>query len=304
MSAGSTSVAPCILHHVERLFHQRVHGVAEAEIFSRHADARALETVGIAILRVVGLRFAGARRRRRVVGIDAGQRAQKNRRVAHRAAHGPGAVLAMRNRDDAAAADQAHRRLDSRQAVRRRRTHDRTVGFRPNAGGSQVRGNAGARARTRSARIAVERIGIFRQASASAPSAGRVAGTNIRPLAEIRLAQDHRTCRAQPLRHERILRRLRADQRQRSGRGHHAIRRIDVVFDQHRDAMQRATRAFGLALLIERVGNGERIRIQFDDRVHRRAALVDLVDARKIFLDQRPSGEFARTSSHPAVPES
>ena len=37
-----------LLHDVERLFHQRVDGVAEAEIFSRHADAGALQAVGIA----------------------------------------------------------------------------------------------------------------------------------------------------------------------------------------------------------------------------------------------------------------
>src|ERR1035438_9827152 len=117
----------------------------------------------------------------------------------------------MRNRDDAATADQAYRRLDPGKAVRRRRTHDRTIRFGPNAGGGQVRGNAGTRARTRSARIAVEGIRILRQAAASAPPADRVAGTDVCPLTEIRFAQDFFTRRAHPQIYEVILHGFLAD---------------------------------------------------------------------------------------------
>src|SRR6202162_3283363 len=86
-----------LLHHAERLLHESAHGIVKAEILSRYADAGALETARIAVLRVVGLRLAGARRRRRVLGIDARERTQKDRRIAHRAAHRARAVLAMRN---------------------------------------------------------------------------------------------------------------------------------------------------------------------------------------------------------------
>jgi hypothetical protein len=36
---------------------------------------------------------------------------------------------------------------------------------------------------------------------------------------------------------------------------------VDVVFDQHRDAMQQTTRPLGFAFLIKRVGNRQRTRI-------------------------------------------
>ena len=78
----------------------------------------------------------------------------------------------------------------------------------------------------------------------------------------------------------------------------------DVVFDEHRDAMQRAARAFGFALSSSAVGDGERVRIEFDNRVDGGAVLVDVrfsyfpfiyfKDARRVPLDERASGELAR----------
>ena len=73
--------------------------------------------------------------------------------------------------------------------------------------------------------------------------------------------------------------RLGAEQRERAGGGHHSVGGIDVVFDQHRDAVHRAARAFGFALLIEGIGDGECVGIHLDDGVDRGAILIDLGDA-------------------------
>jgi len=51
--------------------------------------------------------------------------------------------------------------------------------------------------------------------------------------------------------------------------------------------------AFGLALLIEGVGDRKSIRIQFNDAVNCWTRLVDLLDAGGIFLHQRVAGELA-----------
>jgi len=51
--------------------------------------------------------------------------------------------------------------------------------------------------------------------------------------------------------------------------------------------MERPAWSFGFAFLVERVGNGGGVGIEFDDRVDGRTALVDLVDSRRILLDQR-----------------
>ena len=110
---------------------------------------------------------------------------------------------------------------------------------------------------TGSARVAVEGVGIFREAAAAAPSAGGVAGANVGPLAEIGFAEDDGAGCAQFLRDERIFRRLRADQSQRAGGGHHLIRGIDVVFDEHGNTVQWSAWAFGFALPVERIGDRE-----------------------------------------------
>ena len=117
MSAGSTSVAPCFFNRRSHCVHERVDRLAEAERLARDADPRAAQPGRIEELRVVGLRFAGAGRGRRIVGIDAGERAQQDRGVAHRARHRAGRVLAVGDGNDAGAAHRPDRRLDADDAV-------------------------------------------------------------------------------------------------------------------------------------------------------------------------------------------
>ena len=84
---------------------------------------------------------------------------------------------------------------------------------------------------------------------------------------------------------EGILWRLGADQSERTGGGHHAVGGIDVVLNKYGDPVHRSARAFGLALAIERVSNGESVRIELKHAVDPGTVLVDDVDAQGIFFN-------------------
>src|ERR1700726_422374 len=62
-----------LLDHIESLFHERVHGVADPEILAGDPDASAFQAVGIAKLCVIRLRLAGTGPRRRIVRINSRQ---------------------------------------------------------------------------------------------------------------------------------------------------------------------------------------------------------------------------------------
>src|SRR5207248_1534958 len=56
----------------------------------------------------------------------------------------------------------------------------------------------------------------------------------------------------------------------------------------------RPARALRLALRIESLGDGERVGVDFEERVQARAPLVSLLDTRQIFLRDGARGEPAR----------
>ena len=111
-----------------------------------------------------------------------------------------------------------------------------------------------------------------------------MAGANVGPLAKISFAQDHGAGLAQLRGDVSVLRRVRSHERQRSRRGAHAVRGIDIVLDEDGNAMQRPARPFRPALDFERVGNLESIGVEFDDRVDHGAGFVDLLNACQVFL--------------------
>src|ERR1039457_525351 len=111
--------------------------------------------------------------------------------IPHRPSHRTRRVLTVRDRNDAAAADQSNRRFKPGQTIRRSRTDDRPVRLRAHTGNAKIRGNTRSRPRARSTRIAVESIRVASQSAAAAPSAGGMTGANVGPLAEIGFAQDH-----------------------------------------------------------------------------------------------------------------
>src|SRR3989442_16762 len=102
-------------------------------------------------------------------------------------------------------------------------------------------------------------------------------GADVSPLTEIRLAENDGAGRAQLARNERIFGRPGANQGQRSRSGHHLVRGIDVVFDKYGNAVQRTTRTLGFAFLVKGIGDGERVRIEFDHAVEGGTMFVDLV---------------------------
>jgi len=57
--------------------------------------------------------------------------------------------------------------------------------------------------------------------------------------------------------------------------------------------VQRAAHTFVFSLFVESIGDGQRVRIEFDDAVDRGALLVDLLDAREIFFGDGASGVLA-----------
>jgi hypothetical protein len=96
----------------------------------------------------------------------------------------------------------------------------------------------------------------------------------------------------------------RADEGERAGRGLHPVGGVDVVLEQHGDAVQRATHAPGPALTIEPPRLGERIGVDLDHRAQPRspvARAVDGVDARQVRLRDRLGRVPARRSSPPAA---
>src|SRR5579859_8132157 len=284
---------PLFLHNLQRCFHKLIHRWTKPERFSQDPDARASQPVGFQKLGVIRERFPNTRCRRAIIRVNSSERPKQYRCVAHRSAHWSRGVLRVRNWNDMAPAHEPHRRLDSRKSVRRRGAHNRSVRFRSNSDRRKIRRNSRARSRTRSARISVQRVRIFRLSPAPAPSADRMARANIRPFAQICFSQNHGARGAQFLRDERIVRRFRARQRQRSRGGLHPVRRRNVVFDQYGYSVQRPARPFFFPLLVERFRNFQRVRICLDDAVHRRAALVNRRNARQIFLRNRARRVFA-----------
>jgi len=103
-----------------------------------------------------------------------------------------------------------------------------------------------------------------------------MAGANVGPLAEIRFAENHGTGPTQLCGDKRVVRSRRSGKRQRARRCLHAVRGIDIVLDEDRNAMKRAARPFRSALLVKRVSDPESIGVELDDGVNHGSSFVDL----------------------------
>src|SRR5271155_785001 len=126
-------------------------------------------------------------------------------------------------------------------------------------------------------------------AAAAAPSAGRVAGPKVRPFTQICLTQNDGACGAEA-RDEFGVLGGGTGEGQGTGGSHHLIAGVDVVFDHHRNAVERAADAFFLAFAIE--GGGDRLGfgIELDYRVEAGAIFVDFRDPREVFFDELYGG--------------
>jgi len=275
-----------------RGLHRRIHVRIPAHRLAQQAEALAFQRIGLEEGGVVGRDVAGGGVAGRIGFVNARHRAEQQRRVRDRARHRARGVLADRDRDDAVAADQAHGGFQADQSGDGSGADDAAVGFGADADRGEAGRDRSAGAGTGAAGIAVERVGVLRLPAARAPARARARGAEVRPLAEVGLAQDHRAGRAQARRHEGIALRPVVGERQRTGGVDHAGH-VHVVLDQHRDAMQGAAQLAGLALGVERVGIRQRLRIELDHRIERWPGLVEFRDAVEVGLGQLMRGQLA-----------
>src|SRR6185437_2256801 len=145
------------------------------------------------------------------------------------------------------------------------------------------RAGAGARA----ARCAIERVGVVRLTAAAAPAARRMGRAEVRPLAQVGLAEYDGAGGAQALGDERVARRDVRGEGERAGAGVHPVRRVDVVFYENWNSVERAAKLACLSLAVEARRDRRRVGVELDHGVDRRAFLIDRVDAGKILLNER-----------------
>src|SRR5262249_29865142 len=116
-------------------------------------------------------------------------------------------------------------------------TNNRTICFSPDCYRTEICSHGRTRTGTRTTWITVQHVRISGLPAASTPTTRRFTRTKVGPLAEVCLAENDCARFTEFSRHERITLRLRTNQRERSGGGHHAILSVDVVFDQDRNSM-------------------------------------------------------------------
>ena len=162
-----------------------------------HADPLAAQRIRPKRAQVVAVDDGPGVACRRVGRVDALDHREHGGRVGHVAGHRPGRVLLRRDRDDAAAADQAEGGLDADDVVGAGRADDRAVGLGADGDRGQVRGGGDRRAAAGAARVAVEDVRVVGLPAPRGPSARRRGGPEVGPLGEVRLAQDDRAGGAQ-----------------------------------------------------------------------------------------------------------
>ena len=199
----------------------------------------------------------------------------------------------MGDRNDPGPADQAYGRFEAYDAVGLRRADDRAVGLGPDGNRTQIGSHRRRRSRRGATGGAVERMGVTGQPATAGPAAGRAFAAEIGPLGEIGFPQDQGPSFTQPLHQEGILQSDRAFQCQRAGRGRHTVEGIDIVFDEHGDAMQWATNFSRFAFRIQAFGDDERVRIEFDNRVDPILTLINHGNTTQVHLGELPRRQLA-----------
>ena len=209
-------------------------------------------------------------------------------RVGHVAAHRPERAVDRRPAGiDAAPAHQPGGRAHPDHAVPRRRPPDRGEPLLADGDRRQVGGDRGARPAGRAAGGAGEVVDVARRAEQRAMGVARA------HLAQRRLGEENRAGRPEARCDKAIAPRKMALEQDRSHRRRHAVD-IGLVLHDHRDAVQRAGRAGLLEGRVEARGLVQRVGVQRDDRIERRAVPVIGLDPLEIGFDQRPRRQRSR----------
>ena len=237
---------------------------------AHHPDPRAAQGVGAergGEVGAVGIGLASGR----IGRVAAGDDAEQDRGLLDGAGNRPGGVLADADRDDPAATDHADGGLVPDDAVDRGGAGDRSVGLCADRKVDFARRHRRARSARRTARIAVECMGVAGLAADRAPARDRVGRADIGPFGEVGLAQDDRPRRAQPGDERGIAVGDIVDQGKASGGGRQRPDRFDIILDQHRHPDHRPAQAAGIDL--PRLGDCGRI--ERHDGIDRRVDPLD-----------------------------
>ena len=293
LGAGCPQRLNHLAHHQRRARRQ----LAVIEIVRRvggvawQADPRALQSVLVEDRRVV--RRAPQALGRRIERVAGREHIEQDRRVAHGAGQRTGGILAVRNGDDAGAADEAHGRLDRDEPVLRRRVEQRARCFGADRRRAQPGSDRDRRTRARTARrhdrhahvVERRRVGVLHLPAQRAVAGRHVDRDEIGEFGQIRLSKDHGASGAQPAHDGRIL--LGPCRLEGKGTGGRvlAVGGRDVVLDQDRDAGERV--ALRRLLAVTRSCDGERVRVDLAHRVEAQPGAVIGRDAGEIGLRQR-----------------
>ena len=270
--------------HVHRIVEDRTRGTRRR---AGHADARPGERGRRQRLRVVGTGHPAAGGRRRIRRVDAGQHGEQRRRVGDRGGDRPGSVLSGRYRQHPATADQPHRGLDPDHRVGHRRAEDRPGRLGTHGDRRQRRRGRHRRSRAGSARGLAGVVRVEHLAAQAAVPRRHAGGGEVGELGQVRLAQDDRAGRPQPGDQERVPARKRVPQGERA-RGGRQSGDIDVVFDQHRDAVQRAAHAVVPAFGVEPARLFQGVRGEHPYRVEAWPVRVQQPDPLEVLRHQLP----------------
>ncbi len=284
---------PLTLHVDQRLFHQVEDPgirVGLSEELSQHADARAAQSVPVEELQIAVGPLALARRGDGVRRIIARDNVENGDGIGHGPRHRPADVAVQEQRHDAGAAGQPHGRADADKARMGRRPADRIAGVGPEADRSEIGRHSGGRPAAGAGRDAVQRVRVARIAGQQ-----RAHGLERAPgeFGHVGFGEHECARLAQLADLKGVTGRDRSLQRQRPRRGRH-VGGIEIVLDDQRNAVQRPAEARLGKARVERIGGGQGVWVDHDDRVERRAFLVVRLDAVDIHLDQLMAGHLVR----------
>ena len=249
---------------------------------AQHAEPLAARAVPVEERRIARRDIAGRSRRRRIVGIDAGDDIEQRGEIRDAARHRSRRVARIVEPDHAGARDQRPAWPQTHQRVVRGGIANRSPRVGAEADDTEARGEAGAGAARGAAGGVSGVVGIAREAGQDRVDIVEAAA---RPFGHRCFCQNDRAGIAQLARGGRILLRHPAGQR-RGAAGRLQAGDVVIVFHQHRDAVQRPSQHAGLPPMhVERGGVGECLRIGHDDRAERRAFAVIRSDAIEMRLD-------------------
>ena len=134
------------------------------------------------------------------------------------------------------------------------------------------------------------------QSTAPRPAAGGIEGAEVGPLGEVGLAEDDGSTGAQFRSDRRVADGGLPSQRERARGGLHPVACVDVVLQQHRDAVQRSQQLASGAQVIGVLRHRQGVRVDLQDGIDAGPVLVQRLDA--VEVETRELDGSERASRH------